>query len=33
MENSVLWHYKSLNSEDYQKALRIIKWEKYSLTN
>ena len=25
MENSVLWHYKSLNSEDYQKALRIIK--------
>ena len=25
MENSVLWHYKPLNSEDYQKALRIIK--------
>lgn len=25
MENSVLWHYKSLNSEDYQKAMKIIK--------
>jgi len=25
MENSVLWHYKSLNSEDYQKAIKIIK--------
>ena len=25
MENSVLWHYKPLNSEDYQKALRIVK--------
>jgi transketolase len=25
MENSVLWHYKSLNSEDYQRAMKIIK--------
>ena len=25
MENSVLWHYKPLNSEDYQKAMKIIK--------
>ena len=25
MENSVLWHYKSLNSENYQKAMKIIK--------
>jgi len=25
MENSVLWHYKSLNSEDYQKAMKVIK--------
>ena len=25
MENSVLWHYKSLNSEDYKRALKIIK--------
>ena len=25
MENSVLWHYKSLNSEDYQKALKVVK--------
>ena len=25
MENSVLWHYKSLNSEDYQRAMKIVK--------
>ena len=25
MENSVLWHYKSLDSEDYKRALKIIK--------
>lgn len=25
MENSVLWHYKSLNLSDYQKALKLIK--------
>ena len=25
MENSVLWHYKSLNAENYQKAMKIIK--------
>lgn len=25
MENSVLWHYKSLNFDDYQKALKVIK--------
>jgi transketolase len=25
MENTVLWHYKSLNSEDYQKAMKIIR--------
>ncbi len=25
MENSVLWHYKSLNSENYEKAMKIVK--------
>ena len=33
MENSVLWHYKSLNSEDYQRAMKIVKWEKFLLKN